>query len=95
MPFDTRKMEQLLDHEVLLQKVQDLGLDLGFLSPARDLFLPELHRFEDHFLIANQIINRDTKRVGERDQDTRTGHRFVALVFPDCLSRHAVSNSLL
>ena len=90
VPLGARQTEQLLDHEVALQQVQHAGLDLGFLPPARDRLLPEVHRLHRQLLITGEVVHRDVEGVGQREQHPGAGHRLPPLVLSDGLRRDPV-----
>ena len=68
----------------------DLRLDRGFLpAPGGDL-LAELDALEHEVRVAGQVLGRDLQGATQREQHSRAGHGFVALVLADRLRRHQV-----
>ena len=48
----------------------DLCLDLRLFTLARDLFSTELDGFQSHFLVTDQVVHRDRKGIGQRNEDS-------------------------
>ena len=72
--------------------MKGLCLNLGLLLFARNLLFAELDAFQNHLLVADQIVEGHSEGVAEGDQHTGAGHILVPFVLADLLGRNAVAN---
>ena len=93
VPFGAGQSEDFFHHQIAFDKVKRLRLNLGLLLLARDLFLAELDAFQDHTLVAGEVVEGHAEAVAQGNQHAGARHVFVALVLADRLGRDPVSNS--
>ena len=93
VPDDGRQAENFLHRKIALQQIEHPGLDLSLFPPARQPLPSEVDGFQGDVAVAGQIVDGYAESVCECNENARTRHRLVALVFADRLRRDAVVDS--